>query len=358
MDNWHFDEKFIKNTIDKGKTVLKNPITPLKKRRTINNEIYIFNEFLNGNFDKLETRETDFTFNSVEQLKRVILKNMEKQYKTLGREMIILLLTLNEDLEFSKYNVLQSGPDLTIEEQVEETLEMYQHYSEKFYNNAKRIILNRTPQIHVNYDLDFNSWGFYSSILKMPLLVIDPSESSSILTRELQKMIECSMRVNRHGLSKQLGSIYFEMLFNDQIFWKYGFFSNDYYDKLYEFKLSLQQICPYLELVLLFSNNKFKMETELFLEFFSDLMPAKYTDTIKHINNEIISSKMEDRIMYCVSFLKAIEFRQKTQQNKENGIEEFINCLSMKKERYSVPESGIALCESFSEEVYQKSKKY
>lgn len=358
MDNWCFNKKFIKNTIDKGMTLLKNPIIPLSKRRSVNNEIYIFNEFLNDNFDKIQASSSIHVFKTIEQLKRDTLKIMEKQYNILGRELIILLIRLNETFEFSAYNVLPSGPNLTIEEQSEETLEMYKCYSETFYSKAKKIILNPTPQIHVNYDLDSTSWGFYSQILDMPLLVIDPSESSSVLTRELQKGLEQSIRFRPHQLSKELGSIYFEMLFNDHMFLKYKIFSKEYYDRLYEFKLQLQQISPYLELVLLFSNYKFKMETEWFLECFNDTIPAKYTDTIKYINDEIISNKMQRHIKYCVSFLKAIELREKTHQNKEVGIEELMNCLSMKKERYNAPESGIVLCQNFSEEVYQKSKKY
>lgn len=358
MDNWYFNEKFIKNTIDKGMVLLKNPIIPLNQRRSIKNDIYIFKEFLSSNFDKVQQSSSNTLFNSVEQLKRVVLKTMEKQYKILGREMISFLITLNETFEIDVYNVLQSGPDLTIEEQAQETLEMYKQYSERLYIEARKIIFNKTPQIHVNYDLDFNSWGFYSCILKEYLLIIDPSESSSVLTRELQKAIEYSMGFNPNYLSDELGSIYFEMLFNDQMFSKYRVFSKEYYDRLCAFKLHLQQISPYLELVLLFSDSKFKIETESFLECFKDLTPIKYEDTIKYINKEIISSKMESSIKYCVSFLKAIEFRKKTHQNKEIGVGEFINCLSAKKEKYSVPESGIVLCKNFSEEVYQKSKKY
>ena len=138
MDNWCFNKKFIKNTIDKGMALLKNPIIPLSKRRSVNNEIYIFNEFLNDNFDKIQASSSIHGFKTIEQLKRDTLKIMEKQYNILGRELIVLLIRLNETFEFSAYNVLPSGPNLTLEEQSEETLEMYKCYSETFYSKAKK----------------------------------------------------------------------------------------------------------------------------------------------------------------------------------------------------------------------------
>ena len=189
MINWQFDKKFIKNTMNKGFVLLKNPIMSLDKRKTIKNEINIFSNFYKDDFNFYDFSSTKKIFYSIDEIKKYTLKEMEDIYKTLGRDTIVFLLKLNKDFEFASYLVLPSTPELTIEEQAKETLEMYKLYSENFYKEAKKIMLNPEPQIHIRNELDSVSWCFDSNILKLPLLIIDPCESSSVLVRELQKAI-------------------------------------------------------------------------------------------------------------------------------------------------------------------------
>ena len=61
-------------------------------------------------------------------------------------------------------------------------------------------------------------------------------------------------------------------------------------------------ISSYLELILLFSQDKFKVETEEFLECFDEALSIKHMDIIKYINDEIVSSKIQKLITVLIYF--------------------------------------------------------
>lgn len=351
INKWGYDLNVLKKGIENGKKLLQK--TTLKKSQIehIQKEILILEGFLQGNYNVEDPKEkTIYTF---KELKIATLNQMKNIYYTLGPELINWLIILREEGIFNEY--YHFNDDLVpIETQLEYTLKNYELHSKILLPYAKDLFYNNPTHIQIKEYFECTSYCEYFKILDKSLLLIDPTEEGFILNHETEHYIERSMKLPNNDPYLELGSIYFELLFNDLYYEKEGVLIPC---KIEDAEVDLDMLVDYLIVIKKFAQTNFQVSNEDFKNIIVEKLQVIPEEIKEYLQEGIENDYMEDNIIYLISLLKAIELRNITLTSKQDSFDILNPFLSNKKLIFNPSKKLFKIYEDYVEEIKQKSLK-
>lgn len=354
---WSFDQQFIKDVIDKGYVLLEDPKLTKSKKKNIRIDINKFQNFLRGEFEI--TPSTQNLPHNIEQLKRVILKKMQDQYKTLGPELILWTMDLCYQ-EIFKQQGRKTKTKLSIDDQAELTLENYRTNAKDFSQTAEQILSpSIIRQVQEVPDLEDTSYCYFDEITELPFLIVNPKQAPWALNHETEHAVEELKKLEAHRYFHELGPILLELLFNDTLYKNQGFLrKGDYADRIEDSEETLRKLYRYFDVMLMFSQTNFQVPTDVFLEEFGNLCYASDEEgVIDFIREEVDPSEMVDEMAYLYSYLRAIELREQIQDGKQDTVQLLEQHLLSKKFTFKPTEETFATYKRFTKEMKEKTRK-
>lgn len=354
-ENWNFDKEFFKTVVSQGKETLNSNNLSRRKRQSLRIDIETFERFIQGDFDFKFSESYRISLpKNIDKLKEYILTKMAKQYKTLGKELIIWLIALSEE---NIFNIESYGnnniSELTIDEQAELTIKNYEKNSHKYLEIVKKIICDKSIK-QIQAAIDVGSYCHHDSITGQSFVIVDQEGEACIFNHEIQHAVEMLYKYKTNPLFCELGPIYHELLFNDELYKSQGYLENgDYYFRIEEFDILLKSISEYLQVVLLFANKNFDISTNEFLNTFIDIEKIDPVLLEEYLREEVASSEKIEDMNYIFSFLKAIELKEKN-NNQTEFLEHYID---RKKFNFNIPKDNFKVYERYIEEISQKTRK-
>lgn len=356
--NWSFDPKFIEMVIKKGYVLLEDPKMPKSKKKNIRTDIATFKRFLSGDFEN----KSEIIANppqDIERLKSYILTRMAKQYKTLGEELIIWTMDLCYE-EIFKIRGQGRKTTLSLDEQVELTMENYQEHSPHIFRHARPIL--KDDVIHLVQEvpnLEGSSYCYHDEITDLPYLIINPNQAPWVVNHETEHAIEEFRRIIPHKFYSELGPILFETLFNDMLYKQQGFLNKgDYSDRIKDTEEQLLMLFHYFDIMLVFAGMNFQVPTDVFLQEFQEICEDETETGLKNfLREEIAPADIVDEMSYLYSYLKAIELREGIHKLKQDCTYTLDPYIKTKKFDFTPRKESFAIYRRFTEEMQSKTKK-
>lgn len=156
----------------------------------------------------------------------------------------------------------------------------------------------------------------------------------------------------------ELGSIYYEMLFNDELYKSRGYLTGpDVLSRIDEVGYLLETLYTYFKVMLLFASKNFDVSLKEFSQAFIEIDGVIPDLLEEYLREEIASDEILDNMNYLFSFLKAIELREKriiTNSSQFNILDHY---LKLKYFYFRIPSDGFSVYDRYMEEMYQKVRK-
>ena len=315
---WEFDRDFLKKYIKMWDESIKTANLSDSEKALLKDEKSMFNRFLKGEYSISDGYIG--RYKSIDNLRRYVLSKMKYEYEMLGPELIDYIQSLYSSDIFC--SVGSPRPDVPIEIQEEYTLKTYEKNCKLFYKYAKQILsLKPTSMVQCTSYLEGSSWCFFSDLLDLPFLVIDPRETSNVLNHETQHGIDFLLKYQLvNNYYSELLPICFEILFDDLLFEKEGICDYDF--RLEEMDSLLSDVCDYLNVMKKFAAMEFKVPLDKFKEIVTKDFSIDECVIVPVLNEIVVGDDFDFNFGYLVSYLKAIELRSELQ--KANS-----DCLSL-----------------------------
>lgn len=324
MYKWNFDRIYLKEKLMECNERLDNPgILLLDKFATMkdidflknmikhnfsnqNEPVYIPSEYLEE--EKLKTSE----------LKVLMINTCIEYLYKYGQRAINLIIKLYEDNIF----YIPEKKDekvLSIEEQEEFTIKNYENNSKFLLPTAKEFL--NLQHSHIQQVNKVDSYCYYSKLLdKIPFIVVNSEEFNSILNHELQHALEFIYGLGDDLKYKEIGSIFFELLFCDTLYEQDNKYSDDFRYRVTESTLSIRELYPFFKFINILKNKKFDLTDKEFVELCEKELWLKEEYIQNYIERNIDSGRFQELIDYLFSHLKAIEIRDKSIRKDEDSL--------------------------------------
>lgn len=355
---WQFDEQFLIKTVKDAKRLLK---TDLKEQDRIAIE-ETMEHFLNYLNVKTEPEiRTLKNVNNLTMTKNKFMREAINNYNILGQDMIDIIIylanniscfSLNHPHKYKKYRT-----NMSPEEIVDKTLELYGIYFEKFYGTAKSIIEYPLNLINFTKSGYLDSQCFESDMFKLPFINIKNYNSNpELFAHELQHGIEYMDNYKTELYNKEIGPILMETLFIDTLVKnKERNAATLYYNRIYEIESIFTELLSYYSCVKEFRKYNFEVSNSKFINtlYYHNLIYAKNNIILNNLDIDI-----EDDLKYLLSFFKALEIRNKVYQDKKYAFILLKKYLNYKNHTYYCEKQMLNDYEEYHEEVISKVKKY
>lgn len=352
----YFDRKFLRETREKGIRILQDGTLTSDELKVVKEDVEMYTRFLAGNFNLV--KEPSMSFADIETLKSYVLLTMVKHYKLLGVDLLKWVINLNNEAIFENREKSYDFSDISTYEQAEDTLRLYRKYNRKFYDQAMEIYSYKsTCQVQEDYGLTSSSYCTFCSITNLPLIIVNPGKTPTVVNHETQHGVEYMLGFNTHELYKELGSITFELLSLDQLFKKRGFlYPTDYYTRINDMANSLSYLGKYFELLLDFSKDEFDIPTDIFIEKACSKFGQEQDTIHEYLEKKLAVNLIGDDLEYLFSYLKAIELRWEMLINKENGMQLLDSFLRSSTFTFVPPQNGVKVYEKYIRELDKKAR--
>lgn len=355
-DKWSFDKNYLRTVIIEGKRKLESNALSREECKSIKFDIETFERFIMDDYESLDYGKKRIPKN-IDRLKDYILRRMARQYKILGEGLINWILDLAEaEIFVDDFSEDMKSTELSLEEISELTIKNYERNSDKFLPYVKRILLDDSiKQIQL-----VNSVGsrcHHDDITGETYILYDVTEPTCVLNHEVQHAIERLLKYPTNILYCELGSIVYELLFNDELYKLKGDLqegdfayritdTDDYFDSLY----------GYFQILLLFARKNFDVTTKEFLDAFLTIEEINPDLLEDYLREEIASDEKAEDMNYLFSFLKAIEIREKMllKPQKEELLESYIKRRTF---YFPKPTDDFRLYERYVCEMKQRVRK-
>lgn len=357
MENkWQFSNEYMENLVNKGAVLLTNPHLSDYKKELIRNDMNTFKRYLMGDFENYQTMSEDGI--PVGKLYKYALYKMKKQYETLGEGLIDFIINLDYERIFEVRDYYYQT-ELSIDSQVKLTLENYEKHSKLYWKYADKMLSQESiPQVQLVEELGCSSYCHYSHIARLPFLIIDPSEFPSITNHETQHGIEFALGIYSDNIFRELGPIYFEMLFTDLLCESQGFLlPGDYGERISDTYFALRYLSEYFEVIKVFATTDFKVSMDKFHFTFLEKMDVPPENIQPYLVEEIISNKIDNDMCYLFSHLKAIELRDNTKEFDGDSFYILEPHITSQVFDFETQGKSFKIYESYVNEMNEKTKK-
>jgi len=358
-ETWNFNKEFLRNVVNQGKETLKTNNLSRKRRQSLRIDIETFERFIQGDFELKRPDSYRISLpKNIDKLKEYILTKMIKLYKTLGKDLIKWLMFLSEEQIFKEIKIEYGNfSEIPLEEQVELTLKNYEKNSPIFLETAKNIILDKSiNQIQVAEFMD--SYCHHDSITGQSFIIINPQEEPCIFNHEVQHAVEMLHKYPTSPLYCELGPIYHELLFIEELYQSKGYLKPGDYDfRIDDLAYLLHSIYFYFQILLRFENKNFDVTTDEFLKTFLHVEEIKSSELEVYLREEIATNEVIEDLNYILSILKAIELKEiksKPNNNQTNILESLIKRKAF---NFTIPKDNYKVYQRYIEEMEQKTKK-
>ena len=348
MVEWNFIKKDLEKFIKNGENLLQQNLSKIAKQE-IKYEIKLLKRYINDNYSWIEEKYNNVSFSKA---KEYYLKFMKKIYKELGEKTIKWFISLEQEGIFLS-SVNNRGIILPIDVQKEYTLKNYERYSKVSLNVAKQIFSPLpTNQIQVCEELDDTSSSRFFRIADMPLIIINPDEGAAILNHEVEHAVESTISYNTHFFYKELGSIFYEILFNNSIYHDKSILPTE---RLEDFDLDIEILSDFFKLILEFAKRDFIVTDNEFKNICIkklDVIPEEIEEWL----DEEVEYDYEGMIQYTFSHLKAIELIRLVNK-KTDTLELLEKYINTNKFIFETDIKKFKIYEEYIEEVKEKTLK-
>jgi len=358
-EKYCFDKEHLLNAIKKGEHILQSGKLSFNRHRAIKQDIETFKRYLNGNFEMVYINSYNRVLpNDFKGLKDYILGRMQKQYKILGKDLILWVMRLAQaEIFLDNDELTLDTSDLSFESRIELTIKNYEKNSERALTVAKDILLDDTIK-QIQLVDDFGSYCYHADITKNSYLIIEREEIPCVLNHELEHCVERKLNYHPHMFYGELGSIYYEMLFNDELYKSRGYLVGpDVLSRIDEVGYLLETLYTYFKVMLLFASKNFDVSLKEFSQAFIEIDGVIPDLLEEYLREEIASDEILDNMNYLFSFLKAIELREKriiTNSSQFNILDHY---LKLQYCYFGIPSDGFSVYDRYMEEMSQKVRK-
>lgn len=355
---WQFDEQFLIKTVKDAKRLLKTDLKA-QERIAIEETIENFLKYLNV---KVEPEiKVLKNANNLTMAKNKFMRNAINSYNDLGQDMIDLIIYLANNISYFNHNHYRKyqsyKTDLLPEEIVDETLELYSIYFEKFYNTAQNIINYPLNLINFTKNGHLGSYCFESDMFKLPFINIkNYSGNPEDFAHELQHGVEYMDNYKSNLYSSELGPILIETLYIDRLVK-----SRDrnaaslYYHRIYEMESILTELLSYYSCIKEFRKYNFEVSNSKFINtlYYHNLIYTKENIMFNDLDIDV-----DEYLNYLLSFFKSLEVRDKVYQDKKHAFTLLKKYLNYKNPMNYCEEQMLNDYEEYRKEVISKVKKY
>lgn len=357
--NWTFDNLFLIDTIATGKEKLKSNKLSRRKRQSIRIDIETFERYIANNYELQPSPSYKLTIpKDINKLKDYILIRMKKQYEIIGPDLIKWIIKLSEENIFKESSYLICTKEqLSIDEKAELTIKNYEKNSNMFLEYAKKIILDESIK-QIQEVKDCGSYCHHDSITGQSYIIVDSTEEACIFNHEVQHAIEVLLKYRTNMLYHELGPIYHEMLFNEELYWIKGELDNAEFEfRIDEANYLLEELSEYFKILLILEKNNFDTTTDDFLKLFTKIKKLNPILVEEYLKKEIAANEMVENMNYLFSFLKAIELREKKLNSNDNQSEIINSYIKRKSFYFPIPKDNFKPYERYVKEMHQKVRK-
>ena len=358
---YNFNHSDFKKYINRGYYLLRNANLSPKEKFMIRDDINFLSNFLNENgisYEPLAVKSN--CIRTFQSLKTEYINFLKVLYRELGERLINFIIDLeSENILCADYNYIDSGFIIPLEYQEELTLRNYEKNSKILYSYAQEMFSKKpTSKIQEMNICDGSSYCHYSSILNLPFLVINPSEAPYVLNHEVEHGVECLLNLDINDEYKELGPIYFELLFNDMLYDSNRTITPSSYvsrlvdaeDILYELTKTFNVIKELVKYNFMVSDAKFK-------SILIDILKLHDNNVYSYLINDDLLINIKTQIRYLLSYLKAIELRKITDRRNDSFyiLREYLNQRNFS---FKPDEKSYDVYKEFVNEMKSKSKHF
>ena len=353
LPQWSFDNKHFEDVIVKCRQMLESGKLSGDDLELIKGDILVLESFIDGKYevDVSTEKQTE----NIEDLKNSILKGMSRHYKMLGESFIKWIMNLEEVGVFDDYELISRNTELSLDELVELTLKNYEKNSIGLLLPAKKILLDDSiRQIQLTSD---KSCEYYIDATKTPYVVYNYMDPPCLFNHEIEHAVESLKSRTINEYFSELGAIYYELLFNDEMYNVKGELKKGDFDfRIEQSSDSLYCLYYYFKLMLLFAKKNFDVSTEEFSATILKLGISSEGELEEYLREDISNGVILNDMMYLFSFLKAIELREKIITSRSKQDETISLYMGRSIFQFDIPQDGINIYRRYVEETNQKVK--
>lgn len=321
---WSFDEEYLKDNINHDMLLATSKSLPEEQRNQLLERVYLYRVLLSIAQGQYENNLVPafIPFNILKD-KELILEKMQKDYATLDRRLIEFVLELDSLTTLVSFNNKTYEHYEAIEEIVERCLSLYNMYSMKFFKSAKEILNHPTSLVHVSKTTGCHSQCSLDEISNLPFIFVENTlHQPDNFVHELQHAIQFKEGYSTHSFYGELGPVVMETLYIDRMCEE----QKDeaqllYLERILEAQKLLHELACYFKAMLEF-------------EKIPSVTKAKFLDVLNKydlINMDLFGLDVRENCCYLLSFLNAIDIREKIYNNKKSGMKELMRKISSKK---------------------------
>ena len=331
MTKYNFDRKTLQYSLEQCKKKLKSRSLPLVEKFAYEEDETFFSNMLSGNYSNItdefyyyEGIEDDIEDNeySFEELKEILIGKSIELSKILGDNIIDLIIQLQEEEVFYIPSETEEKT-LTMDEQVEYTIKNYEQNSKKLLIPARRL-LQEKKLIQATTKDEISSYTQFPYSVDLPFIIVNPNERTCILNHELEHALEYILNIDREkkGLYLELGSIYFEMLFCDQLHkLSEDKYSSDYQKRVYETYLYILQFYPLFKFIKELKSRNFQISDKIFKQLCKNVLGVEENELEDYVIYIFEDDNIITQLCYLLSHLKAIELREQNGRKKQDSLD-------------------------------------
>ena len=347
---WAFDEDYLREVIADETILASSGRLSDEKRNIIIERIQLYRVLLmiaNGHYGNVFP--ANFIPNSVIKYKEEILRKFKFDYSQTDRRLIDFVLALDNDAPLVSFNGKEYQHSEKTDLLVERSLDLYNNYSLQFFKSAKEILEHPASLVHVSKRTGRCSQCLRDDVARLPFMFVENTiHHPDNFIHELQHGIEFKEGYSTHPFYSELGPIVMETLYIDRMCSERkkdaGYLYNE---RVLEAQQIMHELAAY-----------FKVMIEL--ENMSSVTKYKFLEVLNKYNManaDLFSIDVRESLCYLLSFLKAIDIREKIYDNKKLGMQELMRKISSK--RCSVnnePQKVLTIYKNYLKDICTKQQ--
>lgn len=350
---YKFDPNYIKMLLRKSEKKLSRTICPVE-RKNLQEEIELFRNFLQGNYEGIEISTPPIPKN-LTKAKKQILSRLREVYKTLGEDTINWLLKLEKEKLFQGYNSTNQTK-LDLPSQVLLTEDNYKRISPILYKQIKKLLRPEQAKIQET-TLESSSYCHHVLVTDEPLLIINPSESPSILNHEVEHAGEILLKYLSNYYLQELGPMYMEHHFLERLYEQQGFLKEgDYAHRFQNLDEYIEDAASYLRLIKLFKEKNFSVSTEDFIKIISDYEMLSNEEVLPYVYEQSLGADEQESIMYILSILRAMELYDTSSSFEGDHLNLLKPDISNPNSSFHPPKEGIKVYKKYISKMQTMTK--
>lgn len=363
--DWEFDKNFVRSLLKRANELLDSSLISQQDKECLLIDKITFESFLNNNFSMLE-EDNEYVNKNLEELINITLRYMEKFYYLIGPDLMDWIIELNKARIFPYFddelaNDFINAPEISkmsMDEQAELTIKNYEKNSKILLPEVKKLIYN-TSQIQMVLDDEITSFCHYTEIIRLPFIIVNPNNGFHVLNHEVDHGLHYYLGNKFPHLYSELSPILNELLCIDFYVNDNGKLKLDDFSRRFEdANIFLEEMADFFTLIKEFSKKNFRISYGEFVDACERLILVPEEALKDYLVEEILDdSGIEESMIYTLSYLKALELRQKLLIKKDDIMNILERFMSLKKFEFDINPNSYNIYNNYVDEMLQRVRK-